>query len=58
MSKDRKESRYLGLGPNLELHYVERMSEKEIALVYHLPASTIRGRIHRAKKKLRKELDV
>ena len=42
----------------LELHYVERMSEKEIALVYHLPASTIRGRIHRAKKKLRKELDV
>ncbi|HIU18895.1 MAG TPA: sigma-70 family RNA polymerase sigma factor [Candidatus Limiplasma stercoravium] len=42
----------------LELHYVERMSEKEIAQVYHLPASTIRGRIHRAKKKLRKELDV
>lgn len=24
MSKDRKESRYLGLGPNLELHYVEK----------------------------------
>lgn len=38
------------------LCYVHGMSEKEIAQTLRLPASTVRGRIYRAKQQLRKEL--
>ena len=38
------------------LYYVEGMSDREIAAILRLPASTVRGRIYRAKKQLRKEL--
>lgn len=41
----------------LVLCYAEGMSYQEVAHVLHLPASTVRGRIHRAKGELRKELD-
>jgi RNA polymerase sigma-70 factor (ECF subfamily) len=41
----------------LVLHFAEGMAETEIAKVLHLPNSTVRGRIHRAKKQLRKELE-
>lgn len=35
----------------------EGMSYAEIARTLHLPETTVRGRIHRAKKELRKELE-
>ena len=41
----------------LVLHFAEGMAEAEIAKALHLPDSTVRGRIHRAKKQLRKELE-
>ena len=41
----------------LMLQYAEGMSYLEIARVLHLPESTVRGRISRAKQQLRKELD-
>ena len=41
----------------LMLQYAEGMSYLEIAKVLALPESTVRGRIHRAKQQLRKELD-
>ena len=41
----------------LMLQYAEGMSYLEIAQVLHLPESTVRGRISRAKQQLRKELD-
>ena len=41
----------------LVLRYSEGMSDNEIASVLRLPASTVRGRIHRAKKQLKKELE-
>ncbi|MBE5782619.1 MAG: RNA polymerase sigma factor [Clostridiales bacterium] len=41
----------------LMLQYAEGMEYKEIAAVLHLPQSTVRGRIHRAKMLLRKELE-
>jgi len=41
----------------LVLRYAEGMSEAEIACVLRLPASTVRGRIYRAKMQLRKELE-
>lgn len=40
----------------LVLCYSEGMSYEEIAKTLHLPVSTVRGRIHRAKGELRKEL--
>lgn len=40
----------------LVMRYVEGMSEQEIAAILRLPASTVRGRIFRAKQQLRKEL--
>lgn len=40
----------------LMLCYVEGMSYEEIAQTLRLPLTTVRGRIHRAKEKLRKEL--
>ena len=42
----------------LVLHAREGMTYDEIARVMHLPQTTIVGRIHRAKKQLRKELTV
>lgn len=42
----------------LMLQYAEGMSYLEIAKVLHLPESTVRGRISRAKQQLRKELVV
>lgn len=39
------------------LCYSEQMSYAEIAGVLHIPVSTVRGRIHRAKEVLKKELD-
>lgn len=42
----------------LVLQYSEGMNYAEIAQVLRLPESTVRGRIHRAKKELRKELEV
>ena len=41
----------------LVLRYAEGMDEAEIAKVLLLPNSTIRGRISRAKRQLRKELE-
>ncbi len=41
----------------LVLRYSEGMSEKEIARVLRLPPSTVRGRIYRAKQRLKKELE-
>ena len=41
----------------LTLHYAERMREKEIAQILHLPPSTVRGRLARARMALRKELN-
>lgn len=41
----------------LVLFYSEGMSYDEIAQTLKLPQSTVRGRIHRAKAELRKELD-
>ncbi len=41
----------------LVLQYAEGMDHIEIAQILHLPQSTVRGRIHRAKTKLRKELE-
>lgn len=41
----------------LMLQYSEGMTYKEISRVLHLPESTVRGRIHRAKEALRKELE-
>lgn len=41
----------------LVLCYSEGMSYAEIAESLHLPVATVRGRIHRAKGELRKELD-
>lgn len=40
----------------LVLCYSEGMSYEEIAQTLHLPLTTVRGRIHRAKGELRKEL--
>ena len=40
----------------LVLCYSEGMSYEEIAQTLHLPVTTVRGRIHRAKGELRKEL--
>jgi len=42
----------------LMLQYSEGMSYHEISRVLHLPETTVRGRIARAKKQLRKELEV
>ena len=41
----------------LVLRYAEGMDEAEISKVLHLPNSTVRGRIYRAKQQLRKELE-
>ena len=41
----------------LVLQYSEGMNYKEIAQALRLPESTVRGRIHRAKQELRKELE-
>lgn len=41
----------------LVLQHAEGMDYAEIAEVLHLPQSTVRGRIHRAKQQLRKELE-
>lgn len=41
----------------LILQYMEGMTYQEIAQVMHLPLSTVRGRISRAKEQLRKELE-
>lgn len=41
----------------LVLCYSEGMSYQEAADALHLPVATLRGRIHRAKGELRKELD-
>lgn len=41
----------------LMLCYSEGMTYAEIATMLRLPLATVRGRIHRAKKELRKELD-
>ena len=41
----------------LVLYYCEGMTYAEIATALRLPLPTVRGRIHRAKKDLRKELD-
>ncbi len=41
----------------LVLRYSEGMNECEIAKVLRLPSSTIRGRLHRGKQMLRKELE-
>lgn len=41
----------------LVLCYCEGMTYAEIATTLRLPVPTVRGRIHRAKKELRKELD-
>ncbi|MBQ2929024.1 MAG: sigma-70 family RNA polymerase sigma factor [Clostridia bacterium] len=41
----------------LVLCYSEGMTYAEIATTLRLPVATVRGRIHRAKKELRKELD-
>jgi len=41
----------------LVLCYSEGMTYAEIATALRLPVPTVRGRIHRAKKELRKELD-
>lgn len=41
----------------LMLYYSEGLSYLEIAQALRLPSSTVRGRIHRAKGQLRKELD-
>ena len=41
----------------LVMHSLEGMSYEEIGKVLRLPHSTIAGRIHRAKKQLRKELE-
>lgn len=41
----------------LVMHALEGMSYQEIEQVLRLPHSTISGRIHRAKKQLRQELD-
>lgn len=42
----------------LVLSYSEGMDYGKIAQVLHLTPSAVRGRIHRAKKELRKELEV
>ncbi len=39
------------------LYYMEGMTYEEIAETLHIPLSTLRSRLHRAKKELRKELD-
>lgn len=41
----------------LVLRFSEGMSEKEAARVLRLPPSTVRGRVHRAKQMLKKELE-
>lgn len=41
----------------LVLRFSEGMDEAQIARVLHVPQSTVRGRIHRAKQKLRQELE-
>ena len=41
----------------LMLCYMEGMSYEEAAAALHIPLTTLRSRIHRAKKELRKELD-
>lgn len=41
----------------LVLCYSEGMTYAEIATALRLPVATVRGRIHRAKRELRKELD-
>ncbi len=41
----------------LTLCYSEGMTYAQIASALHLPLPTVRGRIHRAKEALRKELD-
>lgn len=47
-----------GLRLPLVLSYAEGMDYGEIAQALHLTQSAVRGRIHRAKKELRKELEV
>ena len=42
----------------LMLQYAEGMSYQDVSRVLHLPESTVRGRIARAKQQLRKELEV
>ena len=42
----------------LVLSYAEGMDYQEIAETLHLTQTAVRGRIHRAKKELRKELEV
>ncbi len=41
----------------LALQYMEGMTYEEIARTLHLPVTTVRSRIHRAKERLRKELE-
>ena len=41
----------------LVLFYAEGMTYEEIAQALHIPLQTVRGRLHRAKGELRKELD-
>ena len=40
----------------LMLHYCDRMTYAQVAQALALPAATVRGRVHRAKALLRKEL--
>ena len=40
----------------LLLHYMEGFSEKEIAGILGIPATTVKSRLHRARKALKKEL--
>ena len=41
----------------LLLHYMEGFSEKEIALILGVPATTVKSRMHRARRALRIELE-
>lgn len=41
----------------LMLYYMEGMAYEEIAETLHIPLTTMRSRLYRAKKELRKELD-
>jgi len=41
----------------LLLHYMEGFSEKEIAEILNIPATTVKSRMHRARKALRRALE-
>ncbi len=42
----------------IHLYYYEQLSVREIGELLHLKESTVQSRLHRARKKLRKELEV